>query len=99
MVHVVVSELAIDPVGAERLEQAFRDRLGAVDDFEGFIRLEVWKDERRPGRYLMTTWWDSPDAFRQYMRSTEHHRSHERIPAEPARPRPVRVERFSLIAQ
>lgn len=96
--HVVVSELAIAPEGAEHLEAAFQDRLGEVDDCPGFIHLEVWKDGRRPGRYLMVTWWDTPDAFHRYLRSDAHHRSHARIPTQPARPAPVRVDQFSLIA-
>ena len=96
-VHVVVSELAIAPEGADHLETAFQDRLGEVDGFPGFIHLEVWKDGRRPGRYLMVTWWNSPDAFHQYLRSDAHRRSHARIPRDPARPEPVRVDQFSLI--
>lgn len=97
-VHVVVSELAIAPEGSEHLEATFQDRLGEVDGFPGFIRLEVWKDGHHPGRYLMVTWWDSPDAFHRYLRSDAHHRSHARVPTHPARPAPVRVDRFSLIA-
>ena len=96
--HVVVSELAIAPEGAVHLETAFRNRLGEVDGFPGFIHLEVWKDGRRPGRYLMVSWWDSPVAFHQYLRSEAHHRSHARIPTSPARPAPVRVDQFSRIA-
>jgi heme-degrading monooxygenase HmoA len=98
-VHVVASELAIAPEGADHLEAAFQDRLGEVDGYPGFIHLEVWKDGRRPGRYLMITWWDSPAAFHDYLRSDAHHRSHERIPTQPARPAPVRVDQFSLIAR
>ena len=98
-VHVVVSELAISPEGADHLETAFQDRLGEVDGFPGFLHLEVWKDGRRPGRYLMVTWWESPDAFHQYLRSDAHYRSHARIPTQPARPAPVRVDQFSLIAR
>ncbi|MEO5837834.1 MAG: antibiotic biosynthesis monooxygenase family protein [Acidimicrobiales bacterium] len=97
-IHVVVSELAIAVEGSGRLEDAFRNRLGAVDDYPGHRHLEVWKDDRRPGRYLMVSWWDSATSFHQYMRSEEHRASHARIPTEPARPQAVRVDRFSLLS-
>lgn len=97
-VHVVASEIAIASEGAETLEAAFQDRLGEVDGFPGFIHLEVWKDGRRPGRFVMVSWWDSPDAFHQYLRSDSHRHSHARIPTQPARPAPVRVDQFSVIS-
>jgi heme-degrading monooxygenase HmoA len=96
--HVVVSELAVEIEGAEALERAFRDRLGEVDGFPGHLALQVWKDERHPGRYLMVTWWDSETAFKHYMRSDAHRRSHARVPADPVRARPVHVNRYSLVA-
>lgn len=96
--HVVVSELAVEIEGAVALETAFRNRLGEVDGFPGHQALQVWRDQRRPGRYLMVTWWDSENAFKNYMRSESHRRSHERVPSTPVRARPVHVDRFSLIA-
>jgi len=95
--HVVVSELVIAEDGIETLETAFRTRLGEVDSFPGHLGLQVWRDDRHRGRYVMVTWWETADAFRQYMRSESHRRSHARIPSEPARPRAVRVDRFSLV--
>lgn len=95
--YVVVSELAVAEDGIENLEAAFRSRLGEVDSFPGHLGLQVWRDDRRRGRYVMVTWWDTADDFRQYMRSDSHRRSHGRIPSEPARPRAVRVDRFSLV--
>jgi heme-degrading monooxygenase HmoA len=96
--HVVVSELEVAPEGSSTLESAFRNRLGEVEAFPGHIGLQVWKDHRRPGRYLMVTWWESEAAFHSYMRSDSHRRSHARIPSDPARPHAVRVDRFSLLS-
>jgi heme-degrading monooxygenase HmoA len=45
----------------------------------------------------MGTWWETEDAFRGYMRSDSHRRSHARIPSGSARPKAVRVDRFSLV--
>jgi heme-degrading monooxygenase HmoA len=95
--HVVVSELVVAENGIESLEAAFRTRLGEVDSFPGHLGLQVWRDDRRRGRYVMVTWWETADAFAQYMRSDSHRRSHARIPSEPARPKAVRVDRFTLV--
>ena len=97
--HVVVSELAIEEIGIAGLEAAFSDRLGEVDSFPGHLGLQVWRDNRKPGRYLMVTWWETEDDFRQYMQSDSHRCSHARIPSEPARPKAVRVSRFSLVTE
>lgn len=93
----MVSELAVEPQGAPALEDAFRARLGEVDSHPGFLRLEVWRDPRRPGRYLMVSWWTSKEAFGAWMHSDAHDRSHERIPEDPG-PRPVRFDRYEVIA-
>lgn len=92
---VVVSELALAMEGSAQLEDAFRRRLGEVDDFAGHRGREMWKDDRRPGRYHQVTRWDSPAAIHSYMRSNPYRRSHARIPADPVRPTGVRVDRFS----
>ena len=95
--HVVVSELVVAAEGIESLEVAFRTRLGEVDSFPGHLGLQVWRDDRHRGRYVMVTWWETADAFARYMRSDSHRRSHARIPSEPARPKAVRVDRFSMV--
>lgn len=95
---VVSSDVAIDDVGVPALEAAFAGRLGEVDDFPGFQRLEVWRDTSRAGMYIMVSWWDSRDDFTAYMRSEQHRRSHARIPTEPTRPRAAGVRRFERIA-
>lgn len=37
-------------------------------------------------------------AVENYMRSASHRRSHDRVPQDPVQARPVRVDRFSLVA-
>ncbi len=95
---VAHSEILIDPEGAITLEDAFRDRLGEVDSWPGFHRLEVWRDEGTPGRYVMVSWWTDRETFKEYMRSDVHRESHARIPHEPARPRGVSFTRYTVIA-
>ena len=96
---LIVSELAVEPVGAAALEDAFRTRLGEVDEAPGFGHLEVWRDVRVAGRYLMASWWQDPACLREYLRSESHRRSHDRIPVAPAAPRAVRIDRYQLVAR
>jgi heme oxygenase (mycobilin-producing) len=96
---VVVSDLEVAAVGADALEAAFGDRLHEVEAHPGFQRLEVWRDNVHDGAYRMVTWWDDEAAFRSYMRSSAHGRSHARIPDEPARARGKGLRRYTVIAR
>ncbi len=46
--YVSMSRLRVDPAESERLVAAFRTRLHAVDDADGFVDLEVWRSDRAP---------------------------------------------------
>lgn len=96
---VVTSELRVAPEGAAELTGAFRDRLRLVDGWSGFRDLEVWQDRRDESRFVMTSWWESREAFAEYMRSDDHRRSHDRVPGGVARPSAVSVSRFDVVAR
>lgn len=98
-VFVAASEIAIAEEGAPRLEEAFEDRLGEVEDWPGFLGLEVWRDQHEAGRYLMVSWWRDEADFKAYMASAAHRRSHARIPDDPARPRPAGLSRYEVVAR
>lgn len=93
-------EARADEVRADEvLERAFTDRLGEVEGEAGFQRLEVWRDVKRAGTYVMVTWWDSEADFRAYLRSDAHDRSHARVPTSPVRPRGAGLDRYQVIAR
>lgn len=96
---VVASELKVPEGSGAVLEEAFANRLREVEDHDGFLRLEVWRDLRDPDGYLMVTWWRDQDAFTSYMRSDRHDRSHARIPAAPHKPRGVGLSRYEVVAR
>ena len=95
---VAHSEIFIDPEAVAVLEDAFLSRLGKVEEWPGFTRLEVWRDAGTPGRYVMVSWWADLESFKAYMRSDDHKRSHARIPEHPARPRGVAFTRYTVVA-
>jgi diguanylate cyclase (GGDEF)-like protein len=96
---VAFSELVVPDGARQTVETAFRERLGAVDSWPGFRALEVWADTGDPSAYVMVSWWDSSEAFREYMRSEDHRLSHRRIPTGQDRPRPARFRRFRVVAK
>ena len=98
-VFVILSELGIEAGGEEALQRAFEERLGEVDGCEGFLGLEVWRDRGDPTRFVMVGWWRRREDYVAYMRSDAHRRSHARIPEDPAKPFPVGVGQFDVVAR
>jgi heme-degrading monooxygenase HmoA len=96
---VAHSEIRVPPDGAAGLVSAFRARLGEVERWPGFVRLEVWQDERDPCRFVMVSWWDTRECFADYMRSESHRRSHDRIATGADAPRPAGLTRFQVVAR
>lgn len=96
---VAHSEIRVPAAGAASLISAFEGRLGEVEPWPGFERLEVWQDERDDGRFVMVSWWDDKESFQTYMRSESHRRSHDRIPSGPDAPRPESFSRFRVVAR
>ena len=77
-----MSRLRVREERVDELVEAFRSRLHAVDDHDGFVDLQVWRSDRDPGEVLMVSRWRDRACFTAYMRSADHRRSHERIPGE-----------------
>lgn len=96
--YVALSWIEVPPEGEAALREAFAERLGAVDDWEGFDSLELLADRRRAGRYLMVSRWRSEDDFRAYMRSADHRASHARIPGGPHAPKAGGFDDFDVVA-
>ena len=92
-----MSGLLVPVESAEVLEHAFRDRLHAVDSWEGHRGLQVWRDLHHPGRYAMTSWWADKAAFARYMRSDDHKASHERIPQGEHAPALESLHRYEVL--
>ncbi|MEP7035839.1 MAG: antibiotic biosynthesis monooxygenase [Dermatophilaceae bacterium] len=96
---VAFSELTVPEAGRAAVIAAFSSRLGAVDTWPGFQRLQVWADQTDPCKLIMVSWWQDRESFASYMRSDDHARSHARIPGGELRPRPRKFSRFEVIAK
>ncbi len=97
MAYVAISEVAVPNEGACDLERAFKDRVRLVERADGFLGIEVLRDRRRPGRYLMVTHWTSQESFRAYMKSDDHVVSHARIRGGPLGPRPAGFSDYETV--
>ena len=90
--YVSMSRLRVPGEQAAELLAAFRRRAHLVDQFDGFLGLEVWQSEREPGEILMVSRWRDREDFKRYMRSDAHRVSHERI--DPVLQAAIKLERL-----
>ena len=96
---VAFSEISVPVSGADALIVAFKSRLGEVERWPGFDRLEVWHDERDPTRFVMVSWWAHKSDFSAYMQSASHQRSHGRIDEGCDAPKPAHFSRYRVVAR
>ena len=90
--YVSMSRLRVPAERADQLVSAFRARVGLVDDHDGFVDLQVWQSDRDEGELIMVSRWRDRDAFKRYMRSSDHRVSHDRI--DPDLQAAIKLERL-----
>lgn len=78
---VFISHLRVPDEDHAALELHFRDRSRLVDDFPGFLYLQLLRPLGGDATHTFLTAWSDRDAFRKYMKSREHAVSHAREPA------------------
>jgi heme-degrading monooxygenase HmoA len=77
---IFISYLTVPIADHAELERHFRERSHLVDQFPGFLYLQLLKPRSGDATHTFLTAWDSRDAFRAYMNSGEHATSHS-LPA------------------
>jgi heme oxygenase (mycobilin-producing) len=90
--YVSMSRLRVSAERSDELVAAFKDRARLVEGHAGFIDLQVWRSDRDPAEVLMVSRWTDRDAFKAYMKSTDHRLSHDRI--DPALKQDISLERL-----
>ncbi len=94
---VFISHLTVEASDHEELERHFRERSRLVDDFPGFLYLQLLKPEAGDATHTFLTAWESREAFRRYMKSDEHAISHGNEPGEIMGRTAVRHEAFEVL--
>lgn len=78
MEFVSRSEITVPVAEMTALERAFATRAHLVDGHAGFLGLELLRDNRENGRYVLLTRWRTRSDFTAYMKSGDHARAHDR---------------------
>jgi heme oxygenase (mycobilin-producing) len=94
---VFISHLTVPEPDHAELERHFRERSRLVDDFPGFLYLQLMKPQAGDATHVFLTAWQDRDSFKAYMRSQEHATSHGREPGEIMARTTVRHEAFDVI--
>lgn len=94
---VFISHLTVPEADQPELERHFRERSRLVDDFPGFLYLQLLKPQAGEATHTFLTAWEDQESFRRYMKSGEHAISHSREPAEIMARTEVRHEAYEVL--
>ena len=94
---VFISHLTVPKADQEGLEEHFQERSRLVDDFPGFLYLQLLKPQAGTATHAFLTSWTDADAFRRYMGSPERAVAHEREPADIMARTTVRHEAYEVL--
>ncbi len=94
---VFVSHLSVPEADREDVEWYFRNRASLVDDFPGFLYLQLLKPQAGEATHTFLTAWESREAFGRYMKSPQHAISHGREPGEIMARTEVRHEAYEVL--
>ena len=94
---VFLSHLTVPEADHAGLEQHFQQRAGLVDDFPGFLYLQLLKPQAGTATHTFLTTWTDAGAFRRYMRSPERAVAHSREPADIMGRSTVRHEAYEVL--
>ncbi|MCS7000891.1 MAG: antibiotic biosynthesis monooxygenase [Bacteroidota bacterium] len=61
-----------------RFEELFQSRAHAIDRMPGFCGMQVLRPQKPDEPYLVMSFWESEDAFRQWVGSPEFLEGHKR---------------------
>ncbi|WP_346319774.1 antibiotic biosynthesis monooxygenase [Chitinophaga sp. YIM B06452] len=77
----------------ERFEQLFATRAHAIDTMPGFINMHVLRPEKDGEAYLIVSYWETEQAFKDWTKSeafaTGHRRGFEELAKAKAEGRPA----------
>jgi heme-degrading monooxygenase HmoA len=94
---IFISHLTVPAADHPELERHFRERSHLVDQFPGFLYLQLLKPQGGSATHVFLTAWQDRAAFKRYMNSEEHAASHAREPGEIMARSSVRHEAFDVL--
>ncbi len=75
---VAINYIDCEPDYKERFEELFGSRAHAIDRMEGFKSMQVLKPKDGASSYLIMSFWESEESFKQWTGSPEFLEGHKR---------------------
>jgi len=75
---VAINTITAESDYKERFEELFKSRAHAIDRMEGFQSMHVLKSSDGEGNYLIVSYWDSEEHFKNWTGSAEFKEGHKR---------------------
>ncbi|RQO30779.1 hypothetical protein DBR32_08635 [Taibaiella sp. KBW10] len=75
---VAINYIDCDDHYKDRFETLFASRAHAIDRMQGFVDMQVLKPQDDSGRYLIVSFWENEDAFKDWTKSPEFIEGHKR---------------------
>ncbi|CAN5668176.1 N/A [soil metagenome] len=73
----ITNSLPVKEGAADQVVQRFAESRGNVQDFPGFVSMEVLKSEEA-SEVLVITWWEDREAFQSWVHSEDFKKAHGR---------------------
>ena len=73
----ITNSLPVKEGAADQIIERFAESRGNVQDFPGFVSMEVLKSEEE-SEVLVITWWEDHEAFRSWVHSEDFKKAHGR---------------------
>lgn len=75
---VAINYIKCSPEYRERFEYLFGTRAKAIDTMPGFVDMQVLKPNKEEDNYLIVSYWESEEAFKQWTTSPAFMEGHKR---------------------
>jgi len=104
---VAINYISCEPHYRQRFEELFATRAKAIDTMPGFVDMQVLRPQQEHDPYLIVSYWEHEEAFKDWTRSEAFIEGHKRGFADVAaakaenRPAPMKSDfkTYKIIAQ
>lgn len=76
--YVAINYITCNEDFKERFEELFGSRAHAIDTMPGFVNMHVLRPEKPGDAYLIVSYWESEQSFRDWMKSPAFTAGHQR---------------------
>ncbi len=83
--YVAINYIQCNEDFRERFEQMFATRAHAIDTMPGFVNMHVLRPEKAGDAYLIVSYWETEQSFKDWMKSPAFTAGHQRGFAELAK--------------